>query len=105
MNMRMYLPYKATRDTQTVAWHGTGFFLSEHTSEIAKGEADGALHKSPHERGKNGPLLTQLYVHQQLACFRMKKKEGHEMVVGVPMELSDEAVHDRVTGQKQGGCL
>ena len=38
-------------------------------------------------------LLTQLYVHRQLACFRMKKKEGHEMVVGVPVELGDEAVY------------
>lgn len=93
MNMRMYLPYKATREYQDrgmAKWQG--FFLSEHTSEIAK-EKRMEHYTSRLTKEEKWTLLTQLYVHRQLACFRMKKKEGHEMVVGVPVELSDEAVY------------
>jgi len=93
MNMRMYLPYKATReytDRGMAKWQG--FFLSEHTSEIAK-EKRVEHYTSRLTKEEKWTLLTQLYVHRQLACFRVKKKEGHEMVVGVPVELSDEAVY------------
>ena len=87
MNMRMYLPYKATReytDRGMAKWQG--FFLSEHTSEIAK-------EKRIEHYTSRLTKEEKLYVHRQLACFRVKKKEGHEMVVGVPVELSDEAVY------------
>ena len=83
MNMRMYLPYKSTREYQDrgmAKWQG--FFLSEHTSEIAK-EKRMEHYTSRLTKEEKWTLLTQLYVHRQLACFRVKKKEGHEMVVGV----------------------
>ena len=89
MNMRMYLPYKATReytDRGMAKWQG--FFLSEHTSEIAK-EKRVEHYTSRLTKEEKWTLLTQLYVHRQL----VKKKEGHEMVIGVPVELSDEAVY------------
>ena len=93
MNMRMYLPYKSTREYQDrgmAKWQG--FFLSEHTSEIAK-EKRMEHYTSRLTEEEKWTLLTQLYVHRQLACFRVKQKEGHDMVVGVPVELSDEAVY------------
>ena len=50
------------------------------------------------ENGRSSPTLRP----PELACFRMKKKEGHEMVVGVPVELSDE-VSTWSRRQKHGG--